>query len=88
MRNIGSPQQAADAAPMQPPLQPAATAQQQMPQNPMSHYMQSVFGAGSTKESDWMSNRSYSADAMLGDVLAGHSPLRRFAYQKIMGLFA
>jgi hypothetical protein len=39
-------------------------------------------------QQDWMNNTSYSGDAIVGDFFAGRNPLRRFAYQKIMGLFS
>ena len=57
-------------------------------QNPMTSYMRGIMGIAQGGGSDWMSNTSYSADALLGDVLAGHSPLRRLMYQKVMGLFS
>lgn len=72
---------AAPGTGLAPTVQPAQEA------NPMTSYMRGIMGIAQGGGSDWMSNTSYSADALLGDVLAGHSPLRRLMYQKVMGLF-
>jgi hypothetical protein len=78
---LAAPSTGSGLAPTFQPAQPAQDA------NPMTSYMRGMMGIAQGGGSDWMSNTSYSADALLGDVLAGHSPLRRLLYQKVIGLF-
>lgn len=44
--------------------------------------------ATKTPESDWLNNSSYSSDAILSDMFAGRSPLKRAMYQGMRSLFA
>lgn len=38
-------------------------------------------------EEDWLHNTSYSADAILSDMFAGKSPLKRYVFQKAANIF-
>jgi hypothetical protein len=84
MQGLGA---GARAGPLAAPGTGLPTVQPAQEANPMTSYMRGVMGIAQGGGSDWMSNTSYSADALLGDLLAGHSPLRRLMYQKVMGLF-
>lgn len=68
------------------PQPPAMAQPQQWPQQAMqaslpNRYMQAIFGEGG--DSNWLQNPSFSFDALVGDYFQGHSPLRRFIYQKL-----
>lgn len=40
------------------------------------------------RETPWIENTRYTPDAVLSDVFSGRNPLKRLAYQSIMGLFS
>ena len=68
--------------------QPGAPASEPAPGAPPPPPIQNpVMSAIMGPQGDWMKNTSYSGDALASDFLAGHNPLRRFAYQKLMSLF-
>src|SRR5262245_28248543 len=63
--------------------EPMPMAMPQPTNNASNIYAQAIFGGGMGQQGDWLRNTDYSVNSLAADFFAGHSPLRRFIYQKL-----